>query len=120
VIVAILAAISVPIYVEYVKSARASDAKTAISAIWQAAQVYYQETGEYPTNVEQLQDESYLELSSGTQRQWEFAIAGDPPLTIIANSTELMPGGAGREVRYNIEEGTWEGYGLPEDEGGTP
>ena len=115
VIVAILAAISVPIYVEYVKSARASDAKTAISAIWQAAQVYYQERGEYPTNVEELLDAKYLELSQGTTKQWEFAIAGDPPLSIRANSTELMPGGAGKEVIYDIENGTWEGYGLPED-----
>jgi type II secretion system protein G len=117
VIVAILAAISVPIYVEYVKSARASDAKTAINAIWQAAQVYYQEKGEYPTNVQDLTDASYLDLQSSTKKQWEFSIAGDPPLTIRATSTELMPGGAGKEVIYDIENGTWSGYGLPNDQG---
>ena len=54
VIVAILAAISVPIYVEYVKTARASDAKTTISGVWQAAQVFYQDKGEWPATVEEL------------------------------------------------------------------
>ncbi len=69
VIVAILAAISVPIYLEYVESARASDAKTAISSIWQAAQIYYQDRGEYPGNVEDLQDARYVKISESTLLQ---------------------------------------------------
>ena len=117
VIVAILAAISVPIYVEYVKSARASDAKTTINAIWQAAQVFYQDKGTWPATVEDLSNEKYLEISQSTALQWTFQIVGSPPITITATSTEQMRGGAGNQVTYNIQDGTWFGYGLPNDQG---
>lgn len=116
VIVAILAAISVPIYVEYVKSARASDAKTTINAVWQAAQVFYQDKGEWPATVEDIQNEKYLEISEATQLQWTFAIVGAPPVTVTATSTEQMRGGAGHTVTYNIRDGSWTGYGLPQDD----
>jgi len=119
VIVAILAAISVPIYVEYVKSARASDAKTTINAIWQAAQVYYQDKGDWPANVEDLETQKYLQISDATKLQWSFSIVGAPPVTITAVSTEQMRGGAGHTVTYNIQDGSWVGYGLPQDEGNT-
>ncbi|MCC6477514.1 prepilin-type N-terminal cleavage/methylation domain-containing protein [bacterium] len=114
VIVAILAAISVPIYLEYVESARASDAKTAISSIWQAAQIYYQDRGEYPANVEDLQDNKYVNVSESTLLQWNFSFSGNPPDEIIALSTDQMKGGSGKEVRYDVKRGTWRGYGLPE------
>ena len=117
VIVAILAAISVPIYVEYVKSARASDAKTTINAIWQAAQVFYQDKGEWPPTVDDLQTEKYLEISQATALQWNFQIVGAPPVSIVATSTEQMRGGAGHTVTYTIQDGSWQGYGLPQDEG---
>jgi len=117
VIVAILAAISVPIYVEYVKSARASDAKTTINAVWQAAQVFYQDKGEWPATIEDLENEKYLDIAKSTKLQWTFQIIGAPPITISATSTEQMRGGAGHEVSYNIEDGSWKGYGLPTDEG---
>jgi prepilin-type N-terminal cleavage/methylation domain-containing protein len=117
VIVAILAAISVPIYIEYVKSARASDAKTTINAIWQAAQVYYQDRGTYPGSVEELDNEKYLDIATSTGLQWTFSIIGSPPQSISATSTELMRGGAGHTVTYDINQGTWTGYGLP-NEGG--
>jgi len=117
VIVAILAAISVPIYVEYVKSARASDAKTSINAIWQAAQVFYQDKGEWPSTVDDLEAQKYLQLQDATKLQWTFSIVGAPPVTITAVSTEQMRGGAGHQVTYNIQDGSWSGYGLPQDEG---
>jgi prepilin-type N-terminal cleavage/methylation domain-containing protein len=118
VIVAILAAISVPIYIEYVKSARASDAKTTINAIWQATQVFYQDRGDWPATVEELQNEKYLEIASSTGLQWTFQIVGAPPQQILATSTELMRGGAGKTVTYDIPTGTWIGYGLPTEGGG--
>jgi prepilin-type N-terminal cleavage/methylation domain-containing protein len=118
VIVAILAAISVPIYVEYVKSARASDAKTTINAIWQAAQVFYQDKGDWPATVEELENEKYLQIADATKLQWTFSIVGAPPVTIQGVSTEQMRGGAGHTVQYNINDGTWNGYGLPNDQGG--
>ena len=105
VIVAILAAISVPIYVEYVKTARASDAKTTINAIWQAAQVYYQDKGEWPATVEDLENEKYLEMARATKLQWTFQIVGAPPQQISGTSTEQMKGGAGKTVTYLIETG---------------
>lgn len=117
VIVAILAAISVPIYVEYVKTARASDAKTTINAIWQAAQVYYQDKGEWPNTVEDLENESYVEMAKSTKLQWTFQIVGAPPQLVTAISTEQMKGGAGKEVTYNIETGEWSGYGMPTEGG---
>lgn len=117
VIVAILAAISVPIYVEYVKSARASDAKTTINAVWQAAQVFYQDKGEWPATIEELETEKYLQIADATKLQWTFQIVGAPPITITAVSTEQMRGGAGHTVTYNIQDGSWTGYGLPQDEG---
>ena len=117
VIVAILAAISVPIYVEYVKSARASDAKTAINGIWNATQVFYQDKGDWPATVEELEQEKYIDLPPSTKLQWTFSIVGAPPVTITAVSTEQMRGGAGHQVTYNIQDGTWTGYGLPTDAG---
>lgn len=117
VIVAILAAISVPIYVEYVKSARASDAKTTINAVWQAAQVFYQDKGEWPATIEELEQEKFLQISDATALQWSFQIVGSPPISITAISSEQMRGGAGHQVTYNIQDGSWTGYGLPQDEG---
>jgi prepilin-type N-terminal cleavage/methylation domain-containing protein len=117
VIVAILAAISVPIYVEYVKSARASDAKTSINAIWQAAQVFYQDKGDWPATIDELEQQKYLQLQDATKLQWTFQIVGAPPVSISATSTEQMRGGAGHTVTYTIADGTWTGYGLPQDEG---
>lgn len=116
VIVAILAAISVPIYVEYVRSARASDAQATISGIKQAAQVFYQDLGEWPASVEELEQEGYLEIQEATKVQWTFNIVGSPPVSITAVSTEQMRGGAGHEVVYDVRQGTWSGYGLPTDD----
>jgi hypothetical protein len=45
--------------------------------------------------------------------QWSFSIVGAPPVTISATSTEQMKGGAGKTVTYNIEDGSWSGYGMP-------
>ncbi|MCX6601070.1 MAG: CD225/dispanin family protein [bacterium] len=107
--------ISVPIYVEYVKTARASDAKTTIIGVWQAAQVFYQDKGEWPATVEELEQESYLQMAQSTRLQWTFSIVGVPPMTITAVSTEQMKGGAGKTVTYNIEDGCWSGYGMPNE-----
>jgi type IV pilus assembly protein PilA len=118
VIVAILAAISVPIYLEYVQGARASDAKTSINAIWQATQIYYQDKGAWPATIDDLQNEKYLTLSDATMLQWTFQIVGAPPQTITATSTEQMRGGAGKQVIYHVQMGTWSGYGQQGDQTG--
>lgn len=118
VIVAILAAISVPIYIQYVQGARASDAQATIGAIYNACKMYYQDKSEDPTDVQQLEDQGYLELDESTKKQWTFTIIGSNPITQIeAVSTSEMKGGAGHTVTYNVDTGTFEGYGLPSEEG---
>jgi len=54
VIVAILAAVAVPLYINYVKDAQRTEAKGAIGAIIAAQQVYFQkpENGRYATSGE--------------------------------------------------------------------
>ncbi len=59
VIVAILAAVAVPIYIDYVESARASEAKSVIGSITNGAKMYRQTYGEWP-GVEQPKDSGYL------------------------------------------------------------
>ncbi len=119
VIVAILAAISVPIYVQYVQGARAADPQATIGAIYNAAKMYYQDNGEYPTDIQELEDQEYLEIDLATKEQWEFQIVGaaDELDQIMATSTEKMKGGAGNVVVYEVKEGRFTGYGLPSDQG---
>src|SRR5262245_28186213 len=53
VIVAILAAVAVPLYINYVKDAKRSEAKGAMAAIISAEQVAYQRTSPTPTYAAQ-------------------------------------------------------------------
>ena len=118
VIVAILAAISVPIYIQYVQGARASDAQATIGAIYNSCKMYYQDKSEDPTDVQILEDEGYLDIDESTKKQWTFTIIGSNPITQIEGvSTSDMKGGAGHVVTYNVDIGTFEGYGLPSEEG---
>lgn len=119
VIVAILAAISVPIYVQYVAGARAADPQATIGAIYNACKMHYQDTGEYPTDVNALEEQEYLTIDLATKDQWEFQIVGsqDQLDQIMATSTEKMKGGAGEVVIYEVLQGKFTGYGLPSDTG---
>lgn len=120
VIVAILAAISVPIYIQYVEGARASDAQATIGAIYNAAKMYYQDRSEDPTDVEQLENLGYLDIDEATKNQWSFTLVGSNPISQIeAISLPEMKGGAGHIVTYEVETGTFKGYGLPSEEGET-
>ena len=119
VIVAILAAISVPIYTQYVEGARASDAQATIGAIYNAAKMYYQDHSEDVADVDVLQDMGYFTVDPSTMKQWRFTIIGANPITQIeAVSLPDMKGGAGKRVTYNVETGIFEGYGLPSSEEG--
>lgn len=116
IIVAILAAVAFPIYQNYVKGAYASDAQSAIGSIYNAAQMYYQDTGQYPQDVEEMQPK-YLKINASTERQWQFTIigSGDELSQISAVSTDEMKQGAGKEVIYNVEDGQFTGYGFDEE-----
>lgn len=112
VIVAILAAISVPIYLEYVKGARAADAQSQIGAIYNAAKMYYQDNDMWPNSIDELEEMGYLTVDESVKRQWTFSISEEE---ISAISTAEMAGGPGKEVRYDIQQGKFFGYGLPND-----
>ncbi len=115
ILVAILAAIAVPKYIQAVRGARASDAKVQINAILNAAKIYEQETGSWPSDLTIMSEGGYLELDNATLRQWTFQLVGDQQ--IQATSTAEMKGGAGNVVTFNIQEGRWEGYGFPKTAG---
>jgi prepilin-type N-terminal cleavage/methylation domain-containing protein len=111
ILVAILAAIAVPKYMQVVKGARASDAKVQMNAILNAAKIFEQETGYWPGDLTILEEDGYVELEESTKRQWTFQLIGDQQ--VQATSTAEMKGGAGNVVTFNIQEGRWEGYGFP-------
>ncbi len=118
VIIAILAAISVPIYIEYVQGARAADAQSQIGAIYNAIKMYMMERDEDPpSDPMELQDLGYLTMDESVMTQWQFVV--NYPETIVATSTGEMPGGEGKEITYNIQEGKFTGYGLPNEGGGS-
>ena len=112
VIVAILAAIAIPTYVEYVKGAYASEAKTVIGNIENAAKMYYQTYGEWPSDVEELERNGQLEVDRSTRMKWSFALSlSDDGGQISAESTEEMKGGPGKMVVYDRARGVYTGYG---------
>lgn len=91
-----------------------TNAKTTISAIWQAAQVFHQDKGHWPDTFEDIVKERYIEVAPSTESLWQFAIVGNPPKTIVAISKKAMPDGAGHALEYDISRGVWYGYGLPQ------
>lgn len=115
IIVAILAAVSAPIYMNYIKNARATDAQTAISAIYTAEKVYSQKhDGEWvDVSILENPDNPELTLDPATKQNWQFEVQISEK-KIIATSTENMPGGAGKEVRFDAQNGKFEGYGITE------
>ena len=117
VIVAILAAIALPIYLDYVQSSYASEARTVMSNVHNAAKMYYQTYGEWPTDVEELENSGQLEVDRSTKRKWVFELQlSDQGGRIIATSTGDMDGGEGRVVEFDRESGDYRGYGTAERE----
>jgi prepilin-type N-terminal cleavage/methylation domain-containing protein len=112
VMLAILFAIAVPIYINYVASARSAEAQEAINAIKAAAKVYHARNGVWPNNVQQMQH--LLEFEDVTELRWSFAIisSGQGLSQITATSLGQMPGGAGKIVTLNVQTGEWSGYGF--------
>ncbi|MBD3165518.1 prepilin-type N-terminal cleavage/methylation domain-containing protein [bacterium] len=113
VIIAILAAISVPIYVEYVRGARAADAQSQIGAVYNAAKMYQQDKDDWPSDIETLEEFGYLTIDESVLRKWSFQIEGTEAIT--ATSTDEMAGGAGKVITFDILQGKFYGYGLPNE-----
>ena len=101
-----------PIYLNYVKSSYASEARTVISNINNAAKMYYQTKGDWPSDIEELERSGQLEVSRSTKLKWSFDLQLDDwGGSITATSTETMAGGAGHQVMYNGYYGSFSGYG---------
>lgn len=113
VIVAILAAVALPIYLNYVQSSYASEARTVLSNVHNASKMYYQTRGEWPSDVEQLERAGQLDLDRSTKLKWSFEL--QLPDRMSAISTEEMQGGAGKAVVFDAVTGKFKGYGSVEE-----
>ena len=72
VIVAILAVIALPTYLDYVKSSYASEARTVMSNINNASKMYYQTRGDWPSEIDELERAGQLDVSRSTKLKWLF------------------------------------------------
>ncbi len=117
IIIAILASVGVPVYMEQVKSARAAEAQTTIGAIKTASKMYYQKYGKVPSDMKTLEKKGFIEIDKATGQKWsfEFSKSRNELQTISAKSKESMPGGAGHTIKYDAINGKWSGYGQVEE-----
>ena len=117
VIIGILATVAIPTYFSYVEKAYASDAKTQLKNILMNAKLYAQQTGDFPDEWTQMEEDGYMTLSESVKAKWEFDISGlelsngQAEGEMKATSLEGMGGGAGKEVTYDVTMGIWTGYG---------
>jgi prepilin-type N-terminal cleavage/methylation domain-containing protein len=121
VIIGILATVAIPTYFKYVERGYASDAKVQIKNILQNAELFRQETGQWPTDVETMIADGYIELKASILNKWEFTIQLEDNETgtsgqISATSMPAMHGGEGHQVTYLVDEGEYIGYGQKRQE----
>lgn len=82
----------------------------AIGAFYNGIKMYRQDYGRDPEHPGTLTDLEYVEISPPVRLWWNFAWSGLDPITHIhAVSTELMVGGAGDTLTFNLEIGRFEG-----------
>jgi len=121
VIIGILATVAIPTYFKYVERGYASDAKIQIKNILQNAELYRQENGQWPTDVEILIQEGYIELKKSILTKWEFTVQLEDDITgttgqLTATSLPGMQGGEGHQIIYLVDEGQYIGYGQKRKE----
>ena len=121
VIIGILATVAIPTYFKYVERGYASDAKVQIKNILQNAELYRQETGQWPTDVETMMAEGFIELKRSILNKWEFTVQLEDNEMgtsgqISATSLPAMHGGEGHQVVYLVDEGEYVGYGQKRQE----
>ena len=121
VIIGIIATVAIPTYFKYVERGYASDAKVQIKNILQNAELYRQETGQWPTDVETMIAEGYIELKRSILNKWEFTVQlEDNEIRtsgqISATSLPAMHGGEGHQVIFLVDEGEYVGYGQKRQE----
>ena len=116
VIIGILATVAIPTYFKYVERGYASDAKVQIKNILQNAELYRQETGQWPTDVETMIAEGFIELKQSILNKWEFTIQLEDNESgtsgqISTTSLPGMAGGEGHQIIFLVDEGEYTGYG---------
>ena len=121
VIIGILATVAIPTYFKYVERGYASDAKVQIKNILQNAELFRQETGQWPTDVETMMTEGYIELKRSILNKWEFTVQLEDNEMgtsgqISATSLSAMQGGEGHQVVFLVDEGEYVGYGQRRQE----
>jgi type II secretion system protein G len=121
VIIGILATVAIPTYFKYVERGYASDAKVQIKNILQNAELFRQETGQWPTDVETMMTEGYIELKRSILNKWEFTVQLEDNEMgtsgqISATSLPAMHGGEGHQVIFLVDEGEYVGYGQKRQE----
>ena len=121
VIIGILATVAIPTYFKYVERGYASDAKVQIKNILQNAELFRQETGGWPTDVQTMEDGGYIELKGSIKNKWEFTVQLEDNEMgtsgqISATSLPAMHGGEGHQVIYLVDEGEYVGYGQKRQE----
>ena len=121
VIIGILATVAIPTYFKYVERGYASDAKVQLKNILQNAELYRQENGQWPTDVEIMVVEGYIELKKSILTKWEFSIQLEDDITgttgqLSATSLPGMQGGEGHQILFLVDEGQYIGYGQKRKE----
>ncbi|SVC69794.1 uncharacterized protein METZ01_LOCUS322648 [marine metagenome] len=121
VIIGILATVAIPTYFKYVERGYASDAKVQIKNILQNSELYFHETGDWPTDVEMMIAEGYIELKRSILNKWEFTIQLEDNEMgtsgqISATSLPGMQGGEGHQIIFLVDEGEYVGYGQKRQE----
>ena len=122
VIIGILATVAIPTYFKYVERGYGSDAKVQIKNILQNAELYRQENGLWPTDVDTMMTEGYIELKESILNKWEFTVQlednnlGGSSGQISAISLPAMQGGEGHQIIFLIDEGEYVGYGQKRQE----
>tara|TARA_B110000438_G_C15448599_1_gene493637 strand:+ start:195 stop:641 length:447 start_codon:yes stop_codon:yes gene_type:complete len=120
VIIGILAAIAIPTYFSYVEKAYAADANTQIKTIFEECKIWRSTHPDYPSTVEEMIEEDASNISQSTLLKWNFEIdltqnsenSSGIDGSIIATSTEEMPGGADKKVCFDATEGKYTGFGT--------
>ena len=121
VIIGILATVAIPTYFKYVERGYASDAKVQIKNILQNAELYRAETSDWPTDVEIMMAEGFIELKRSLLNKWEFTLqleSNDMGTSgqISATSLPGMQGGEGKQIIFLVDEGEFVGYGQKRQE----
>ena len=110
------AVVAVPTYFSYVEKGYASEAKITLKDIHQKCTIYMFEVGEYPSDLQAVIDDGYLDSIEHLEEKWEFELAVESDGeegTITATSLEGMAGGSGFTVVFDVKtkefSGTLEG-----------